>query len=212
MSIGGEDLAVDEERNTKDIAKLEHQLDEVVKVIHERVASKTELEALDRLLQERYATQTKALDAAFVAAEKAVATALESQNVAVAKAEEAAERRFESVNEFRAQLSDQASTFLTRGEYTVAHNALVDKLDTEVKRTGDRFQEYERRNETIVKELESRLTAQISSLISSRDVGTGQSTGSTQSMARINDVWRTVGTVGSMVVAIVAIIVVVLLH
>lgn len=45
----------------------------------------------------------KAVDAAFAASEKAIL-----------KAETAAERRFESVNEFRAQLADQTQTFMPR--------------------------------------------------------------------------------------------------
>lgn len=84
---------------------------------------------LERLLDERYATQTKALDAAFVAAEKAVAAALESAEKAVAKAEMAAERRFEAVNEFRGQLADQAATLMPRIEYEAKHHALEKQVD-----------------------------------------------------------------------------------
>jgi phage host-nuclease inhibitor protein Gam len=90
-----------------------------------------------RLLDERYGTQTKALDAAFVAAEKAVATALESAKEAVAKAEAAAERRFESVNEFRAQLSDQAGQFVTKAEYGEKIEALGEQI-SELKEARDR--------------------------------------------------------------------------
>jgi len=35
------------------------------------------------------------------------------------------DRRLEGMNEFRAQLKDQAATFVTRSEYTAAHDALV---------------------------------------------------------------------------------------
>lgn len=52
----------------------------------------------------------------FEAQEKAVTAALQAQKEAVIKAETAAERRFESVNEFRQQLSDQAVTFMPRRE------------------------------------------------------------------------------------------------
>lgn len=83
---------------------------------------------LRTLLDERYATQTKALDAAFVAAEKAVSTALDSAEKAVAKAELSAERRFESVNEFRAQLADQAGHFVTRVEFDAKVDALSDRM------------------------------------------------------------------------------------
>jgi hypothetical protein len=79
--------------------------------------------------QQRYDAQTKALEAAMVAADKAVQAALLAAEKAVNKAEVAAERRFESVNEFRAQLGDQAKTFMPRSEYEVQHSALADKME-----------------------------------------------------------------------------------
>lgn len=93
--------------------------------------------SLVRLLDERYGTQTKALDAAFVAAEKAVSTALESAREAVAKAEIAVERRLESVNEFRGQLSDQAAGFVTKAEYAAKVEALAEQI-SELKEARDR--------------------------------------------------------------------------
>lgn len=75
-----------------------------------------QIDDMHRMLNERYATQTKAVDAAFAAAKQAVDTALLSAEKAVNKAEDAANARFEAVNEFRAQLADQASTFMPRVE------------------------------------------------------------------------------------------------
>lgn len=94
---------------------------------------------LRTMLDERYATQVKAVDAAFAAqqqamttalaaAERAVATALQSAEKAVTKAEVAQEKRLESVNEFRGQLSDQASTFVRREDVDVRLNAITDRL------------------------------------------------------------------------------------
>jgi hypothetical protein len=91
-------------------------------------ASKEPLAALKEMLNERYATQTKALDKAFTAAEQAVTVALANAEKATVKAEAASERRFESVNEFRAQLSDQTATFLPRGEYDAAYKGLADQI------------------------------------------------------------------------------------
>lgn len=48
--------------------------------------------------------------------EKAVSAALQAAKEAVTKAETAAEKRFDSVNEFRQQLSDQAASFMPRRE------------------------------------------------------------------------------------------------
>lgn len=89
----------------------------------------SEVLALRGLLEERYLTQTKALDAAFLAAEKAVTTALASAEKAVTKAEVAATVRFAAVNEFRAQLADQATTFMPRAEAEQRVAALAEKLD-----------------------------------------------------------------------------------
>lgn len=93
-----------------------------------------QLHDLRLLLDERYSTQTKALDAAFKAAETAVGTALDSAEKAVSKAETAAEKRFESVNEFRAQLADQNASFLTRVEYNAKIEALEKQIDDLSKR------------------------------------------------------------------------------
>jgi len=98
-----------------------------------------QMDDLRAMLQERYATQTKAVDAAFqaqqlamqtamTAAETAVGKALESAEKAVGKAEIAAEKRFDAVNEFRAQLADQAQTFLPRQEYEAAMRRLDERL------------------------------------------------------------------------------------
>lgn len=67
-----------------------------------RLHQETQLQDLRRQLDERYATQTKALDAAFSAASLGVATALTSARDASTKAEENAEKRFES---FRTETS-----------------------------------------------------------------------------------------------------------
>lgn len=93
-------------------------------------------------LDERYETQTKALDAAlvaqktametaFTAADRAVQAALESAKEAVTKAETSSEKRFEAVNEFRGQLADQAATLLGRKEADARFSALTDKLEAE---------------------------------------------------------------------------------
>lgn len=97
---------------------------------------RTQAEDHRRMLDERYATQTKALDAAFKAAEQAVAVALANAEKATGKAEMAAERRFESVNEFRRALADQTATFIPRAEYDSAHAALVDRVSANADRVG----------------------------------------------------------------------------
>ena len=61
--------------------------------------------------------------------EKAVITALNSADRAVNKSEEATEKRFESVNEFRSALSDQTRSFIPRSEYSVQHKSVVDAIE-----------------------------------------------------------------------------------
>lgn len=60
--------------------------------------------------------------------QQAVQAALLAAKEAVLKAENATEKRFESVNEFRKQLADQTNTFLARPEYNANHKALEDKV------------------------------------------------------------------------------------
>jgi hypothetical protein len=90
--------------------------------------------SLQSMLDERYATQTKALDAAFRAAEQAVAVALANAEKATIKAETAADKRFDAVNEFRQVLTDQTATFMPRSEYDTAHAALVDRITIQTER------------------------------------------------------------------------------
>ncbi len=63
-----------------------------------------------------------------------VAAALAAADKATSKAESASNTRFESVNEFRQALGDQASKLLTRSEYEMAHSGLVEKVDMAITR------------------------------------------------------------------------------
>jgi hypothetical protein len=61
--------------------------------------------------------------------QKAFTDALYSQERAVLKAEAAAEKRFESVNEFRAVLSSQSATLIPRTEAEGRFSAMNEKID-----------------------------------------------------------------------------------
>ena len=100
----------------------------------------SKLDALERLLNERYTTQTKAIDKAFNAqqtamhaalqsADKAVQAALAAAEQARLKAEDASKDRFESVNKFREQQTDLIARFATRDEIEVRLKAISDRLD-----------------------------------------------------------------------------------
>jgi vacuolar-type H+-ATPase subunit I/STV1 len=75
-------------------------------------ADNAEREFHEHLAQNRHET-----DLAFIASEKAIL-----------KAENAAEKRFESVNEFRAQLSDQATRFYPRTEAEAAISRVNERI------------------------------------------------------------------------------------
>lgn len=118
-----------------------------------------QLDDMRNLLDERDQANRRAVDAALAAATLAleraesnlsrefhehlvqyrheVALAFEASDRAISKAEAAAEKRFESVNEFRAQLNDQQRTFLTRTEYGGRHEALSEKVDINAARVSD---------------------------------------------------------------------------
>jgi uncharacterized protein YceH (UPF0502 family) len=73
----------------------------------------------DKRYEQRFSDSGTAVNAALMAAEKAVA-----------KAETAADKRFESVNEFRETLSDQQRTFIPRTEAEMRMAALESRLAT----------------------------------------------------------------------------------
>lgn len=60
---------------------------------------------------------------------EAVLAALTATKEAINKADQANEKRFDAVNEFRSTLSDQQSKLLNRTEYESNHAALVEKID-----------------------------------------------------------------------------------
>lgn len=91
------------------------------------VALREIMDERDRLYTERDDARKLAVDAALAAAKEAVAAALLAADRAVSKVETANEKRFESVNEFRGQLADQAVTFMPRNEANIRFDGLAEK-------------------------------------------------------------------------------------
>lgn len=81
------------------------------------------------LLAEIAAAESRA-DLRFEAMKEQVTVAFQSSQRAIDKADDATEKRFEGVNEFRAALSDQATRFVT----TETLQALADKLEAAIER------------------------------------------------------------------------------
>lgn len=103
-----------------------------------KMATEAAALASDLRYQQRFTAQSDALSAAFAAAKEAVAAARDAQDRAVLKAEVAADKRFESVNEFRKTLDDQQRTLMPRAESDRAMQGLSDKLAA-LKEQADRL-------------------------------------------------------------------------
>lgn len=63
--------------------------------------------------------------------DRAIKVALDANSVAILKAEEAADKRFASVNEFRQTLSDQTATFATKPSVDALHAAFEARLESQ---------------------------------------------------------------------------------
>ena len=107
-----------------------------------RDAASVQADERDRRYEQRFDERDRRYEQRFIAQQNAVLQALDSAKEAVVKAETATEKRFEGVNEFRAQLADQARELMPRKETenlmtTIADRVLVleRKSDTEQGRT-----------------------------------------------------------------------------
>lgn len=89
----------------------------------------TKIEALSDFVAAEDRSSKEALNAALAAVKEQSNAAMSAAAKAIDKAELATERRFESVNEFRSTLSDQAKTFINREEYEAKHKNLEDKIN-----------------------------------------------------------------------------------
>jgi hypothetical protein len=95
------------------------------------------IDALEKMLNERE-ERTKER---FIFIEKNINIAMASADKAITKSEMAVEKRFDSVNEFRASLADQASMLMPRAEYSVQHATVTDR----VSELGNRVSSLEER-------------------------------------------------------------------
>ena len=96
-------------------------------------------------LEAHYAEKLNAavekLNAAILAVERSAAAAQAASKEAINKADDANEKRFNSVNEFRGTLTDQASKFIARTEvdaHTHAQGEKMSELGTRIERIESR--------------------------------------------------------------------------
>jgi hypothetical protein len=73
--------------------------------------------SLKEYINDKFDNLEKSIDSRFESITQTTNSALSAADKATLKAENAVEKRFESVNEFRATLSDQTRSFLTRSEF-----------------------------------------------------------------------------------------------
>jgi hypothetical protein len=163
------------------------------------------IDDLVTLLDERHQAQIKATEAAFVAQQSAMRTAFDAADKAVQaaltavekasdRAEGTSDKKFESVNEFRGQLADQAANFIGRAEYSVQHKALEDRVTS----IQDR-----------VIQLELRLTSRLD-LAKGNDAGAKESEGDRRLDSAAIAQWAAMALIG--IGVIVSIVIALLQH
>jgi hypothetical protein len=82
------------------------------------------------MAEEEKVTLRDYMDRRFEDFDKAVLAAHNATERALEKADKATEKRFDGVNEFRAVLTDQQRTFLTRAEFESEHASLIARVDS----------------------------------------------------------------------------------
>ena len=100
------------------------QVDQIARAEIEHI--KALMLAADKRYEQRFDSQEKAVINALAAQKELSFTTAADAKEAVNKAQQATEKRFDSVNEFRAQLKDQQTTFMSRAEVEQRMKALTD--------------------------------------------------------------------------------------
>ncbi len=113
----------------KNRTKLATDLQEV-RVEQRRSATVNSINDLEKRIIGIFEANDKSIDQRFTASANTTTAAFSAAQTAVNKAESSAEKRFDSVNEFRNQLKDQQSTFIQKPEFDARVKSLDDKLNT----------------------------------------------------------------------------------
>lgn len=108
---------------------IETALDHMLAIVGEKDAHiRTLIDGNDKRYEERFLASQKALELGLAGTKTEIGAALVSADRAVQKAEVATEKRFESVNEFRATLDNQQRTLIPRSEVDVIKLSLEEKI------------------------------------------------------------------------------------
>lgn len=108
------------------ISASERRYLDLIAGLEKRVVDSIELN--DRRYEERFSASQKALELGLAGTKSEISVALAASKEAVLKAENATEKRFESVNEFRGTLDNQQRTLIPRSEV----DALMRGVDTRI--------------------------------------------------------------------------------
>jgi len=156
--------------------------------------------ALQEEMDRRFTDLSSQLDRRFTDSERAVQAALTAAKEAVDRANDASEKRFDSVNEFRKALTDQATNFMSRNEFSAQHQSLaatVGQLRQDLTRVDgmvvpraeneswrsqitDKISESSKTTAERLAEIDKRLTSRM-------DLVAGQSTGEDSARAEARD-------------------------
>ena len=147
----------------------------------QQIAMHTAFDAAQKALDVRTTELDKEFHEHLIQYRHEVQMALDAADKAVTKSEAASEKRFESVNEFRAQLTDQAHSFMPRQEAEAAINRGIERVEEVRERMNDLADsnhsflprnEYESRHQN----LDDRVTALTDrfNLIAGQSVGRSQ--------------------------------------
>lgn len=88
--------------------------------------------------QQRYEDQVKAIDAAMIAQRTAIDAAMLAADKATTLFAQTAKEKFETVNEFRGTLTDQAATFIPRKEV----EAIIDRINEHIAAISARLDKF----------------------------------------------------------------------
>jgi hypothetical protein len=173
--------------------QLESEISHVISYFNERVdnaihAHDRHAVEQDRRYQARYEAQEKAVELAltrvdrelqahFHAAREEVHAALASADKAIAKSEASTDKRFDSVNEFRAQLSDQAATFMMRSESLARHDRTAEQVSEMAGRHENDIRMARERFESDLTALRQRFESDIATINSRLDRNAGTASG-----------------------------------
>ena len=98
-----------------------------------------QIEATKSTLRDSITSQKEALNAALASSERAILSAAAATDKAITKSEQAYDKRFELLNEFRAQSDDRERTFATKTE--------IDYKFASIEKVIDTHEQWERRIE-----------------------------------------------------------------